>query len=81
MQWSSEGVTGLSGDGKRSVLSITGVTNSNQGTLSRGRRVRARVGTKPRIEEATHQGGFCAHFPVEGAEVQILRAVAEAPGP
>lgn len=31
MQWSSEGVTDLLGDGGGSVLFIMGVTNGNQG--------------------------------------------------
>lgn len=58
-----------------------GGTNSDLGTLSRGRKLRARVGTNPRIKEAARQGGFCAHFTVEGAEVQTLRGVAAVPGP
>lgn len=72
MQWHSQGVTGLSGGRKRNVLSIMGVTNNEQGTLSRCRKVRARVGTKPQIKEAAHRGGFCAHSTGEEAEVQTL---------
>ena len=62
----------MSGGGKRSVLSVMGVTNNEQGTLSRCRKVRARVGTKPQIKEAAHRGGFCAHSTGEEAEVQTL---------